>query len=113
MLQTYRWIIPLLVLIALLTANSYRWTDTLASKTCDDYVLKWSQDTWTGHYWASVFTITEGAWKCPANQDNKPAVYRDTETLTWCWRVAVAGTVIWLVFALARARHRGDREGDA
>lgn len=109
-IKRHSWLIPLIVLAVLLTANSYRWTDTLASKTCDDYVLKWSQDTWTGHYWVSVFTITEGTWKCPANQDNKPAVYRDTEVFTWCWRVAVGAASLWLIIALILISRRKEAD---
>jgi hypothetical protein len=118
----YKWIIPVVILVLLVAANAYRWDNNMASKTFDTGVVKWSQDRWTGHYWFSVYTIIHDkkkpeesnlAFKAPADRKNDDRVCRDTEVLTWCWRVATGAAALWLVFALIRewaaARKGGDK----
>lgn len=107
----YKWIIPAVILVLLFAANEMRWREDLAWKTCDDGVVKWSQDRWTGHYWFSGYTLvldeqkpeeSNLAGKFPTDLKSADQIRRDTEILTWCWRVATGAAAFWLVFVLIR-----------
>lgn len=50
------WVIPCVLLAALLLAWFFRW-DYTASKTLDTAVLKWKTDRWTGQKWLEVHAI--------------------------------------------------------
>lgn len=107
------WLVPLVLLAVLFTANEMRWHENLASKTLNGgsgfVIAEWSQDRWTGYYWISRYGCSEErgiyAHRMPITQEGGSTelqIRRTTEALTWCWRIAVLAAAAWLVFALRR-----------
>lgn len=88
-----------------------RW-DYKATKTFDDFVVKWKIDRWTGYRWVEVFSVD--SWEKPAYSDQKQKdnalKYRKIATFVWYGLFGI--NFIWLIISwllLPKKQGRNDK----
>lgn len=83
-MKKHYWIFPLIVLVLLLIAPSFRWEYT-AAKTTDYIVYKWKTDRWSGEKWLDVYT----------NNRNGNTFKTERASVAGAWTRAEDATAIW------------------
>ncbi len=113
-MQGRRWIVPLVILALLLTASAFRWKEE-ASKTGDEWVVKWERDTWTRDLWLRGYAIEGSGMRLSLPErlytDKKhDAAYAKMNTLSTARDIAVGIVIVWLAIEILIARRKPKEE---
>jgi hypothetical protein len=101
-----KWVIPLVILSALIVLNMTRWENGPKFDVTDG-AMQYEYDRWTGQHWLQGYgwSILDGTKyrEIPLN-DNGPAVWVDAATyrnnLTLAWDVITGLVFIWLLISI-------------
>ncbi len=96
----YRWLLPTVILIILITAQGLRYT-TEASKSIDEYAVKWVRDRWTTDTWIFGYSFENTGKRLATleteySEKKQEAANSRGKILTWTWRVASGAVALWL-----------------
>lgn len=98
-----RWIVPLVLLVAIAAASYLRW-EVVGERAVGDKVIKWEKDRWTNEVWIAHYTLygmlVEGSRK-PANdsdeiEDSTRAAWMEEKKLAGARDILAGIMILWL-----------------
>lgn len=92
-----RWIVPAIVLAALILAGALRW-DYIGEKTTSGGITQWYEDRWTGETWIRYYSSVYKESPITNYGSSIPGKIKDYTTTAW--EISVWASALWLVLSL-------------